>query len=157
MLKLPVPNVNETNSAISYFCRMGDITDRKARAFASLLASMINEPFFHAIRTREQLGYSVSCIYWTDAGTIGLRFRVQGFKHPEFLESRIDAFIDSYLETLLDMTVERFDQYKHGAIAKKREKLTNLSEERSRFWTHISNGYFDFERSTQLCHLIVIP
>lgn len=98
------------------------------------------------MRTTEQLGYSVSCLGWSETATIGLKFRVQSFRHPDFLEARIDAFIDSYLQKLREMPSEEFEAHKRGAIAKKREKLMNLGQEKSRFWSHIVSGYQEFER-----------
>lgn len=142
----PVPNTNETNSGIAYLCCAGDFTNCQIRATASLLASMMNEPFFDIMRTKEQLGYSVQCGTWVETAIIGLRFQIQSIRHPDLLETRIDAFLHSYLDTLRSMPLDEFEEHKRGAIAKKREKLMNLSEERSRFWADIINGHLEFER-----------
>jgi insulysin len=141
-----VPNTTETNSGISYLCCAGAISNSQIRSTASLLASMMNESFFNIMRTKEQLGYSVQCGTWAETATIGLRFQIQSFRHPDFLEARIDAFIHSYLDTLRTMPLDEFKEHKRGAAARKREKLMNMSEERDRFWTHIVNGYHEFER-----------
>jgi insulysin len=145
-----VPNIEEKNSAISYYCHIGGIANVSARASASLLVSMINEPFFNVIRTQEQLGYNVSCTTWSTTVSIGLRFRVQSSRHPTFLESRINNFIDSYQTTLEAMSPEEFEERKRGVINKKREKLKNMAEERTRFWSKIDSEYYDFERGLSL-------
>jgi insulysin len=146
----PVPNTNETNSGISYLCCAGDIGNCQIRAAVSLLASMMNESFFNIMRTKEQLGYNVQCGTWVEAPTIGLRFQIQSFRHPDFLEARIDAFIDSYLDTLRGMPLDEFEEHKRGAVARKREKLMNMNEERARFWTHIVNEDLEFEQGMYL-------
>jgi insulysin len=142
----PVPNVNEENSAISFYCHVGDVADLRTRALNSLLSSMINEPFFNVMRTQEQLGYSVSCLPWASTSSLGLRFRVQSTRHPKFLEHRIENFIDTYRGTLQSMTTEEYNEHRNGVVEKKRKKLVNLGEERARYWGHIDNGYLDFLR-----------
>jgi insulysin len=146
----PVPNTNERNSGISYLCCAGDFGNCQIRATASLLASMMNESFFNIMRTKEQLGYNVQCGTWVETATIGLRFQIQSFQHPDFLEARIDAFIHSYLDTLRSMPLDEFEEHKRGAVARKREKLMNLREERGRFWTHIVTGDLKFEQGMYL-------
>ncbi|CAG8640586.1 6728_t:CDS:10, partial [Acaulospora colombiana] len=135
------------NSAISFYCHVGDVADLRTRALNSLLSSMINEPFFNVIRTQEQLGYSVSCISWASTSSLGLRFRVQSTRHPKFLEYRIEEFINTYRETLRSMSPEEYREHRNGVVEKKRKKLVNLGEERARYWGHIDNEYLDFARA----------
>ncbi|PVG04445.1 hypothetical protein CPB86DRAFT_778728 [Serendipita vermifera] len=142
-----VPNVDEENSAISFYCHVGDVADPRTRALNSLLSSMINEPFFNVMRTQEQLGYSVSCIAWASTSSLGLRFRVQSTRHPKYLEHRIEEFINTYRETLRSMSPEEYLEHRNGVVEKKRKKLVNLGEERARYWGHIDNGYLDFARA----------
>jgi len=107
---------------------------------------MMSEPFFNILRTKEQLGYSVTSTRWSRAASLGLRFRVQSEKHPDFLEARVDVFLEYYKGVLEEMTEDKFVEYREGVSKKKREKLKNMQEEQKRFWAHIDSGYFDFER-----------
>jgi insulysin len=141
-----VPNEKEPNSALSYYCHVGDIADEKLRPRVDLLAEMMNEPFFDILRTKEQLGYNVISGCWSRTASLGLRFRVQSERHPDFLEARVDAFLGHYKGVLEEMTEGKFLEHRDGVAKKKRERLKNMHEEQERFWSHIDSGYLDFER-----------
>lgn len=153
ILKLPVPNIDEENSAISYLCMVGPASHKPTRATLSLLSTMMSEPFFHTMRTSEQLGYNVTCGSWSNwatSGDMGIRFRVQSTRHPEYLEGRIDVFLHAYLATLEAMSSAEFEDHKRGVIDRKRKKLVNLGEEYARFWSHIDNEDLEFEKGESL-------
>ena len=110
----------------------------------------MNEPFFNTLRTKEQLGYNVTSSRWSRTASLGLRLRVQSERHPDFLETRVDAFLEHYKSVLEEMSEVKFVEYRDGVAKKKREKLKNMQEEHDRFWAHIDSGYFDFDRGTQV-------
>ncbi len=110
----------------------------------------MNEPFFDTLRTKEQLGYSVTSSRWSRTASLGLRLRVQSERHPDFLEARVDAFLEHYKGILEEMSEDTFVEYRDGVAKKKREKLNNMKDEQDRFWAHINSGYFDFERGALL-------
>lgn len=135
---------------MSYYCHVGDIADEKTRSRLDLLAEMMNEPFFDTLRTKEQLGYNVTSSRWSRTASLGLRLRVQSERHPDFLEARVDAFLEHYKGILEEMTEDTFVEYRDGVAKKKREKLNNMKDEQDRFWAHIDSGYLDFERGALL-------
>lgn len=47
----------------------------------------------HDLDFQEQLGYIVWCGVRRANGTQGLRIIVQGDRHPQYLDSRIEAFL----------------------------------------------------------------
>lgn len=55
-----VMDKNNVNSAIEYYCQVGDVTQVSLRARLSLLAQIAQEPCFDQLRTKEQLGRSFS-------------------------------------------------------------------------------------------------
>lgn len=144
----PVPNPNEPNSALTYYVHFGTALEPRNRVIASLLTQILSEPAFNVLRTREQLGYIVSCGQWNTPGSaeVGMRIIVQSERTPAYLEERVDAFLDEILETLKGMTEEGFAEHKHGLEKKWTEDPKNLREETNRFWHHIDTGYFDFNR-----------
>lgn len=85
---------------------------------------------------------------------MGLGFKIQSLKHPRYLEERLDAFLRSYRDKLVEMSPEDFEANKDGLIMKLLEKSKNLQEETSRFWGHIRSGYRDFLQSN--CPEIVV-
>jgi insulysin len=88
--------------------------------------------------------YIVATLRWTSVGTTVLRFRVQSRKDPIFLEERVEAFLESFLEQLKAMSEEDFQIRRRGLIVKKLEKAKNLTEETDDYWDQIRSGYYNF-------------
>ncbi|KAJ7286255.1 Metalloenzyme, LuxS/M16 peptidase-like protein [Mycena rebaudengoi] len=97
-----IPNINQANSALTYFVHFGSI--------------ILQEPAFNVLRTQEQLGYIVSCSGWLLAGQgeKGLRIVVQSEKTPGYLEDRVEAFLEGMKTTLEDMSAEEFAEHKES-------------------------------------------
>lgn len=152
----PIPNTNQANSSLTYFTYYGPITDQKLRVVSSLLTQIMSEPAFNVLRTREQLGYIVSCSSWALPGSSerGLRIVVQSEKKPEYLETRVEAFLDEMKTKIEDMSEEEFNTHKHGLTKKWLEADKNLAEEVSRFLTHINSGHWDFFRNEKDAELL---
>lgn len=60
MLEKTVPNPENINSGIEYFCQTNSITDGKNRALLLLLVQIGTEKAFDFLRTKLQLGYWIS-------------------------------------------------------------------------------------------------
>jgi len=135
------------NHCIEYLLSVGDKAQRHLRAKTLLLDQMTHEPAFDQLRTKEQLGYVVFSGARTTSTTIGYRFIIQSEKTPEYLESRIDAFLSGFSSTLTEMTDSEFEGHKRSLITKRLEKLKNLDQESSRVWNYIDSEYLDFELS----------
>lgn len=140
-----LPDPANVNHAIEYFLYFGDKSDRVLRAKSLLLDQITHEPAFDQLRTKEQLGYVVFSGARVAATTIGYRFIVQSERNPEYLESRIDAFLTGYRATLAAMSETEFEGHKRSLITKRLEKLKNLGQESGRLWQHIVSEYLDFE------------
>ncbi|KAG9103374.1 Insulinase (Peptidase M16) [Ceratobasidium sp. 370] len=150
-----VPNKDDLNSSITYYIEVGDSANPHLRAVLSLFGQMVSEPAFNQLRTKEQLGYVVSSGVWLSAGSAGWRIVVQSERRPRYLESRIDNFLDLFRETLATMPDTEFKRQRDSYALKRLEKLKNLGEEASRFWTHIESGYEDFlRRETDAANII---
>jgi insulysin len=133
------------NHCIEYLLHVGEKSDRALRAKALLLDQMTHEPAFNQLRTKEQLGYVVFSGFRPASTTMGYRFIIQSERTPEYLESRIDAFLTNYITTLKDMSDSEFEGHKRSLITKRLEKLKNLGQESGRHWSHIDAETFDFE------------
>ncbi|KAH7343303.1 Metalloenzyme, LuxS/M16 peptidase-like protein [Rhizoctonia solani] len=141
-----VPNKDELNSSLTYYVEVGDITDPPLRATLLLFAQMIREPAFNQLRTKEQLGYVVSSSAWFLHGSIGWHMTVQSERKPTYLERRVENFLDLFREILTAMPEAEFERQRDAFALKRLERLKNMGEEASRFWTHIESGYEDFLR-----------
>lgn len=133
------------NHCIEYLLNVGDKAVRPLRAKVQLFDQMTHEPAFDQLRTKEQLGYVVFSGARMSSTTIGYRFIIQSEKTPRYLESRIDAFLSGFADTLEKMPDSEFEGHKRSIITKRLEKLKNLDQESSRIWQHIDNEAFDFE------------
>ncbi|KAH9483963.1 Putative zinc protease [Psilocybe cubensis] len=145
----PLPNKNQANSALTYFTYYGPVVNQKLRVTSALLTQILSEPAFNILRTREQLGYIVSCSSWTLPGFSerGLRIVVQSEKRPTYLEDRVDAFLEEMKIKLEDMSLDEFDVHKSGLEKKWLEADKNLGEEVSKYLIQINSGHWDFLRN----------
>lgn len=149
-----VANRENVNSGIEYYCQVGDPTDVNLRAKLALMSQIAQEPCFDQLRTKEQLGYLVFSSLRKTIGSMGFRVLVQSERDSRFVESRIEAFFDSFKTLLENLTDEEFEAQRTSLINKKLEAVKNLYEESSRFWFHIHSGYYDFlQRDTDVAAL----
>ena len=132
------------NHCIEYYLYVGDVVDRVLRAKLLLLGQMTEEAGFDQLRTKEQLGYIVFTGVKMQATTMGYRVIIQSERPTEYLEERINAFLAHFGKSLETMSKEDFESHKSSLIAKRLEKIKNLDQESTRFWSHISNEYLDF-------------
>ncbi|OCL13765.1 hypothetical protein AOQ84DRAFT_257711, partial [Glonium stellatum] len=132
------------NHCIQYSLYLGNSADRDLRAKILLLAQMTNEPAFNQLRTIEQLGYIVfSGASFSDSWA-GYSILVQSEKDCQYLEGRIEHFLNTFEKTLDEMSEEDFEGHKRAVSNKRIEKLHNLTQESNRFWKHTSSDAYDF-------------
>lgn len=134
------------NSGIIYNVQIGSPSDAELRAQLQLLSQIAKEPTFNQLRTQEQLGYIVMSGMTEQAGSLYFRFLVQSEKKPDYVETRIEAFMDWLKEHLETLSEEDFEKQKASLIAKKEEKPKNLGEETHRFLGRITDKYYEFDR-----------
>ncbi|KAH8099586.1 Metalloenzyme, LuxS/M16 peptidase-like protein [Cristinia sonorae] len=148
IMSAPFPNPNEVNSALTYYVHTGSVLDSRLRVISALTAQILSEPAFNVLRTREQLGYIVSCTEWQLPGASerGLRIAVQSERVPEYLEERVEAFLEEMKTKIVEMGTEEFEAQRDGVEKKWKENVKNMSEETNRYWPHIDSGYLDFLR-----------
>ncbi|KAE9395045.1 insulin-degrading enzyme [Gymnopus androsaceus JB14] len=149
LLRSPMPNPNEANSALTYFVRIGTISNRRLCVTGALLSQILTEPAFNVLRTNEQLGYIVFCGYWSLAGGTdrGIRIVVQSEKTPGHLESHVEAFLEEMKNKIEAMPLETFEEQKSGLDKNWREEDKNLAEEASAFMSQIDTGHMDFYKN----------
>lgn len=137
---------SNVNHCIEYMLQIGHCEERDKIAKLYLLAQIADEPAFDQLRTKEQLGYVVFSGAIAQVTTAVFHVLIQSEKHAEYLEKRIEHFLNLLQKEILDMSEERFESHKKSVINKKLEKLKNLNQEGNRFWGHISNEFYHFEQ-----------
>lgn len=143
---IDVKDKQNINSCIDYFLQVSRIADRRARTTVEILAQIGSERAFNQLRTKEQLGYVVFSGTKTTRTTIGYRVLIQSERTTDYLEKRIDNFLILLGNFLKSMSQEEYQDNVEALISKKLEKKKNLREEASRYWSHITSGYYDFLR-----------
>ncbi|GGD70583.1 insulinase family protein [Lacimicrobium alkaliphilum] len=99
-------------------------------AATELLGAMMTAPFFHQLRTQEQLGYSVSVKAYSKYGYPYLGYYVQSSrKTPSLLLARIEHFNQWFMTHLDSVTVVQFDTVKHSLIDALQQPYINAESE----------------------------
>lgn len=145
--EVPLADTLNVNSCIEYNIQISeDSSDDDLRVLTDLFGTVVREPCFDQLRTKEQLGYVVFLLVKLGRTTLGFRFLVQSERSTAYLEYRIDEFLAQFARYVRDeMTEEDFGKFKAAMRASKMQKLKHLGEEANRFMTAINDGYFDFE------------
>ena len=73
----------------------------ESNMLSKLIAQIIKGPCYNTLKTSEQLGYMVSSDIHRSIGTQGLQIVVQSNKHPQYIEKRINLFLDSMLVSII--------------------------------------------------------
>jgi insulysin len=133
------------NHCVETWLYIGDRADYDLRAKTLLIDQIAHEPAFNQLRTKEQLGYIVFTGIRNFATTCGIRILIQSVQTPEYLDTRIEAFLVQLGDLIDKMSDTDFEGHKHSLIINRLEKPKNLEEEFRRHWNQISGGYYDFE------------
>lgn len=148
--ELTLPDPNNVNSCIEYFIQIGRLgeANKRLRVLTDLLCVILHEPCFNQLRTKEQLGYVVFSGYRLNRSYFGLRILVQSERPCDYLEFRIEKFLEKFGKKNLGKSFsdDAFAKFKEALKLKKLTKLKNLHEECNLYWNAINDGYYDFEQ-----------
>lgn len=142
----PLADPENVNHCIEYYIQVGHVMDLKQRACLQLFAQIAEEPAFDQLRTKEQLGYVVWSGVRPAATMMGYRILIQSERNPDYLETRINTFLDQMKTHLNEMSADDFEKHKRSLIAKRLESLKNLESETGRLWGYISGEYLNFHQ-----------
>ncbi|KAK9862426.1 hypothetical protein WJX84_001898 [Apatococcus fuscideae] len=150
----PARNPEEDNSVAEVYFQCGP-DNLAERAALDMLAQVMNEPCYNVLRTKEQLGYSVSCGIRQTFGILGFCLDiVSGSKSPGHLDERIDAFLTGFETTLKKLPRDDFEDNREALIAQKLQKDRSLLDESDRHWEQIEHHRYVFnEREQEVAEL----
>ena len=155
-------NPDELNSATEYYFQCEpDTASESSRgpgrelvnlpkrcATMDLLGRLFSEPAFDVLRTKEQLGYSVSAGVRRTCGVLGVCFVVvSSKKSPAGVIERIEAFLKTWRDKLV--FEQPFEQFRESLIAAKQSKDTTLCAETARHWSVLAEGRTHFNRAKE--------
>ncbi|XP_053988603.1 insulin-degrading enzyme [Hylaeus volcanicus] len=140
-----VDNNLHKNSCTGVYYQTG-LQSTQSSMLLDLLAQILSEPCFTTLRTKEQLGYIVfSGVQRTNAAE-GLRIIVQSDRHPKYVEQRIDAFLESMIHHVTNMSEEEFSRHKESLAMKRLQEPKMLNTLSVIFWNEISSQQYNFDR-----------
>lgn len=119
----------------------------RSNVLAEFYIQLINEKCFDVLRTKEQLGYIVFSGVRRSNGSQGIRVLIQSDRHPLYLDQRIEAFVESTRDFIVDMSEEDFEVNRKGLIAKRLEKPKRLAAKQAKHWAEICNRQLNFDRN----------
>ncbi|EJD07209.1 LuxS/MPP-like metallohydrolase [Fomitiporia mediterranea MF3/22] len=155
--ELPVRSKDEVNSGVSYYCHVGSSSDPETRVKCKLLAQILEEPANNTLREQEHIGYLVLSDTIERAESIGWRIKIRSDKHPTFVESRIEAFLEKMRKKLEDNSYQaeaEFNTHKRGLINTLTKRKEGIPDETDGFWNAIESGSYDFEQRTNDAGLV---
>jgi insulysin len=149
-LAIQEPNPENSNAA-SYVAIQGLSEDPKEHVMMELIGSIVSEPFYEELRTKQQLGYIVSSGVRPVGKTKMLGFIVQSSTaNNEKLTSSIFKYLDNVrLDRLANLPNADFAVFVKSLIDRKTEPDKQLATEVTRNWAEIASGRLQFDR-TQL-------
>ncbi|VDO93362.1 unnamed protein product [Soboliphyme baturini] len=133
------------NSAVDVLLQTG-VEDTRQNMLVELAVQVLSEPCFDQLRTKEQLGYIVFSGVRRSNGTQGIHFIVQSSRTPDYVEQRVEAFIEQMMGEIKNMSEEEFQKHKSALETKRLEKPKKLSALAKKYWSEISSEQYNFDR-----------
>uniref|UniRef100_A0A182M321 Nardilysin n=1 Tax=Anopheles culicifacies TaxID=139723 RepID=A0A182M321_9DIPT len=148
---LRVSNFREqdVNTVTTTFYQAGPVTPF-LHACLELLVSLLEEPLFDVLRTKEQLGYDVSTTLRDNAGILGFSITVHSQENKfsyRYIDERIELFNAHFVQVLHEMTDKDFELVKTSLKHRKQVIDTELKNEASRHWGEITTEEYIFNRN----------
>ena len=125
------------------------------KATMYMLYQLIEAPFFHQLRTIEQLGYVVSASPYVNLNVpyIAMVIESPTISVAQIIE-RVEVFIGQFSETLSELSDDEFEAVKKGLIIKIDKKDDTLENRSNRYWAEIDRGNYNFDSRKQLIEAI---
>lgn len=141
-------NLEDVNSIVTNYYQSGLGTIQES-CVIEMLIMLMEEPVFDNLRTKQQLGYDVSCSLRDTFGTLGFSVTVhcQSDKNStEFVEKCISEFLKDFAKTLKNTSQEDFKEVQESLIKLKICADNHLKEEVKRNWDEIKTESYIFDR-----------
>jgi secreted Zn-dependent insulinase-like peptidase len=134
----PGPNPKDDNSAVSFVFQL-PTRNPSWYMLVELLAEVLEQPFYTALRTEQQLGYIVQSGARNRDGIRGISFVVQSsVVDGEELTRRVEQFLAATVPAVLGgLTEEVLLAFQEGVAVRKLEPDQRLSSQAGRFWSEI--------------------
>ena len=125
---------------VYYECSNGT---RHNNMMLQLFSQIMSEPCYSVLRTQEQLGYYV------DDGlrTHGLFIVIESDKYPQYVEGRVDEFMEKIGHYIEDMSDDEFQEHINSVCSLLTAGETSLESQHDRYWNEIQINEYYFDRN----------
>ncbi|XP_071442701.1 nardilysin-like [Hetaerina americana] len=142
-------NTDDKNTSLTNYYQLGCIT-LKSSCIVELLLMMMEEPLFDDLRTKQQLGYSVSCSLRDTFGILGFTVTVNTHadKHDvDDVDNKVEDFLQNFFKFVMSPEGALELEEVRAALIKNKECVDNyLEEEVSKSWAEIVSSDYMFDR-----------
>jgi len=147
-------NLEHEDSALVLFKQAQGETV-KDKALIYMLYQLLEAPFFHQLRTVEQLGYIVYASPYVSLQTpyVALVIESPSTSVAEIL-NRVNVFLEGFKSQIANLSEEEFEAAKKGLITKTDKKDDTLEDRSNRYWTEIDRENYDFDSRKKLTQAI---
>eukprot|EP00299_Pterocystis_sp_00344_P020109 c9899_g1_i6.p1 GENE.c9899_g1_i6~~c9899_g1_i6.p1 ORF type:complete len:369 (-),score=87.47 c9899_g1_i6:107-1213(-) len=146
VLESNIENVQETNNLVIAHYQIGQQNVRDD-VLLDLTKQIIDKPFFHQLRTVEQIGYVVASRADKRLHVIGLDlFVMSSSRSVDYIHHRMEDFITQIFETIKGMDEAEFTRHINAICVQKKEKPKTLLAKTEKLWQEISTSSFKFTR-----------
>lgn len=141
-------NAQDANSAILNVYQIGPFS-YESSALLDLLKDIAAEPFYHNLRTVEQLAYGVSFMKYNTDNCLGYKISVNSQESKftaEYVDERIENFRRILATIIENMSQNDFDAIRESKMKEKSTEFKDLMEEVEHNWTQIELGLYEFDQ-----------
>ncbi|OWY96843.1 Nardilysin [Phytophthora megakarya] len=142
--------IGERNSIVEVYFQIGKVGPED-RAYAVLLRALLAQPLFNELRTRQQLGYTVTCSIRDTHGVLGLSVSVQSASHAAgAVAKKLDVFLHEdflheYLLSEKRLPPKHFTSHVQTLQRVYARPDLTLTEQSERYWEEIVSGRLEFD------------
>jgi len=142
-----LPSTDEEDPNHAVFLRVQLPESMEGEMMMNLLNKVLSPKFFDVVRTQQQLGYIVQLGANAQAKFFYLIAVVQTEFPPDYVRSRIDAFLDEHFKFVNEaLTEEEFQTCLAGLLSELKMKPKNLAEELARYQRYFGDRSYDYSR-----------
>lgn len=147
------PSLHNDNAVINYF--QVNANSKRQRALALLTASILSNPTFETLRTKEQLGYVVFATSYDFKDNSSLLLGVESPKYSSaHINERIAAFLQEYKLELMKFNQDKLNSFKNSLKANLTQKPKTLTEATNKNFKYISNDTHWFNDNDKVAGLV---
>ncbi|SDJ21576.1 insulinase family protein [Billgrantia gudaonensis] len=134
----------------------GEDRSLESQAHLAMIGQLINTPFYHRLRTQQQLGYVVNASYTPLLDAPGISLLVQSPDTPsETIAEHVQAFIDDFGDQLAALDEGQLATHRQAVHDELLKRDTSLSGRADRLWRSLAYGDTDFDRRERLAERVL--